>query len=110
LDAFSWASVKFLNSHQIWSIVRPPPRVLSQSATAELLCYANLSVNSSINYSIDDAFLLSDQAAVDMAHCMLRNEGMFIGSSSAMNLVGAAMAAQQLPENSVIVTIVCDSR
>jgi cysteine synthase A len=58
---------------------------------------------------IDDAFLVSDQAAVDMAHWMLRNEGMFVGSSSAMNLVGAAMAAQQLPENSVIVTIVCDS-
>jgi len=46
---------------------------------------------------------------VDIAHWMLRNEGMFIGSSSAMNLVGAAMAAQQLPENSAIVTIVCDS-
>jgi cysteine synthase A len=59
--------------------------------------------------SIDDAFLVSDQAAVDMAHWMLRNEGMFVGSSSAMNLVGAAIAAQQLPENSVIVTIVCDS-
>jgi cysteine synthase A len=58
---------------------------------------------------IDDAFLVSDQAAVNMAHWMLRNEGMFVGSSSAMNLVGAAMAAQQLPENSVIVTIVCDS-
>jgi cysteine synthase A len=58
---------------------------------------------------VDDAFFVSDQDAVNMAHWILKNEGLFVGSSSAMNLVGAVLAAKQLPENSVVVTIVCDN-
>jgi cysteine synthase A len=58
---------------------------------------------------IDDAVRVSDQEAVDMAHWILKQEGLFVGSSSAMNLVGAVRTAKQLPEKSNIVTIVCDS-
>jgi hypothetical protein len=39
-----------------------------------------------------------------MAHWLLREEGLFVGSSSAMNVVAACRVARTLPEGSVIVT------
>ena len=42
---------------------------------------------------VDRAMTVSDQEAVDLAHWMLRHEGLLIGSSSAMNLVGACRVA-----------------
>eukprot|EP00551_Chaetoceros_affinis_P004440 CAMPEP_0203671862 /NCGR_PEP_ID=MMETSP0090-20130426/7533_1 /ASSEMBLY_ACC=CAM_ASM_001088 /TAXON_ID=426623 /ORGANISM="Chaetoceros affinis, Strain CCMP159" /LENGTH=508 /DNA_ID=CAMNT_0050537035 /DNA_START=258 /DNA_END=1785 /DNA_ORIENTATION=+ len=38
---------------------------------------------------IDDAIRIQDQDAVDVAHWLLREEGLFVGSSSAMNVAGA---------------------
>lgn len=55
---------------------------------------------------VDCAVTISDQDAVDMAHWILHHEGLLIGSSSAMNLVGVAKVAQ--PHQRVL-TIVCDS-
>ncbi len=57
---------------------------------------------------IDRAIRVTDQEAVDMAHWILRTEGLWIGSSSAMNIVGAIRTALALPEDSSVVTIVCD--
>ncbi|KAL7496455.1 hypothetical protein ACHAWT_008935 [Skeletonema menzelii] len=57
---------------------------------------------------IDDALSISDQQAVHMAHYLLRHEGLFVGSSSAMNIAGALIAASQMAEGSNIVTVVCD--
>ena len=57
---------------------------------------------------IDDALSISDQQAVYMAHYLLRHEGLFVGSSTAMNLVGALVVASHMPVNSNIVTIFCD--
>ena len=59
--------------------------------------------------SIDRSFRVTDQEAVDMAHWMLRNEGLWIGSSSAMNMVGAIRTALELPEGSNVVTMICDA-
>lgn len=39
----------------------------------------------------------------------MKNDGLFLGSSSAMNCVGAVKVAQQLGPGHVIVTILCDS-
>lgn len=58
---------------------------------------------------IDKAIRVSDQDAVDMAHWLLANEGLFVGSSSAMNVVGAVETAKGLPEDSVVVTVICDN-
>jgi cysteine synthase A len=62
---------------------------------------------------IDHAIRVTDQEAVDMAHWILQHEGLWIGSSSAMNLVGAVRWARrkQVSEpssSSCIVTILCD--
>lgn len=39
----------------------------------------------------------------------MKNDGLFLGSSSAMNCVGAVKAAQALGPGHTIVTILCDS-
>lgn len=58
---------------------------------------------------IDEAIQVTDQEAVDMAHWLLQYEGIFVGSSSAMNVVGAVRTALSLPVDSTVATVVCDS-
>jgi cysteine synthase len=57
---------------------------------------------------IDDAFHSSDQEAVDMSRFLLQNEGLWVGSSSAVNCVGAVKVARRLGPGHTIVTILCD--
>ncbi|EGD83485.1 cysteine synthase [Salpingoeca rosetta] len=57
---------------------------------------------------ITDAFKGTDQQAVDMAYFLLDNDGIFVGSSSAMNCVGAVRMAQRLGPGHTIVTCLCD--
>lgn len=58
---------------------------------------------------IDTAIRVTDQEAVDMAHFLLKMEGLWIGSSSAMNVVGAIRTALDLPVGSHVVTMICDA-
>lgn len=57
---------------------------------------------------IDGAVHASDREAVEMAAYLMRNEGLFVGSSSAVNCVGAVKVARALGPGHVIVTILCD--
>jgi cysteine synthase A len=59
--------------------------------------------------SIDEAIQVTDQEAVDMAHWLLQAEGLWVGSSSAMNVVGAVRTALNLDAGSKVVTIICDT-
>ena len=57
---------------------------------------------------IDRAIRVDDKTAVAMVHWLLRHEGLFLGGSSGLNVAGAARIAKELPEGSVVVTILCD--
>jgi cysteine synthase A len=57
---------------------------------------------------LDGAFRATDREAVEMAHYLLRREGLFVGSSSALNCVGAVRLARRLGPGKVVVTILCD--
>lgn len=58
---------------------------------------------------IDDAFQATDKEIVEMSRFLLREEGIFVGSSSALNCVAAVRAARQLGPGHTVVTILCDS-
>ncbi|KAL1753113.1 tryptophan synthase beta subunit-like PLP-dependent enzyme [Schizophyllum commune] len=66
---------------------------------------------------IDDAFRISDAEAVSMARYLVKHDGLFLGSSSACNLVTAVKLAKAegwtgvkgLGRKRRIVTILCDS-
>jgi cysteine synthase A len=58
---------------------------------------------------IDDAIKVTDEQAMRMARWLVEKEGLFVGSSSAVNCVAAATLARQLGKGHRIVTIICDS-
>ncbi|KAG7390356.1 Conserved oligomeric Golgi complex subunit 2 [Phytophthora pseudosyringae] len=58
---------------------------------------------------IDDAFKVTDQEIVEMSRFLLREEGLFVGSSSGLNCVAAVRAARKLGPGHTIVTVLCDS-
>ncbi|MEE3716221.1 cysteine synthase A [Tumidithrix elongata RA019] len=57
---------------------------------------------------LDGAFQGSDQEVIEMAHFLLKHDGLFIGSSAALNVVGAVRLARQLGAGHTIATILCD--
>ncbi|KAH0466509.1 hypothetical protein IEQ34_003747 [Dendrobium chrysotoxum] len=58
---------------------------------------------------LDGAYRGTDKEAVEMSRYVLKNDGLFIGSSSAMNCIGAVRVARALGPGHTIVTILCDS-
>ncbi|GAC1425122.1 MAG: cysteine synthase A [Candidatus Velthaea sp.] len=57
---------------------------------------------------VDDAIRIDDATMIAMAHWLVREEGIFIGGSAALNVAAAAHYAMQLPEGSRVITILCD--
>jgi cysteine synthase len=57
---------------------------------------------------LDGAFFGSDRCTIEMAHYLLKHDGLFLGSSAALNVVGAVMLAKKLGRGHRIVTILCD--
>lgn len=57
---------------------------------------------------LDGAFLCTDREAVEMVHYLMRNEGLYVGPSAALNVCGAVKTARLLGPGHVIVTVLCD--
>ncbi|KAL3422208.1 Cysteine synthase 2 [Phlyctema vagabunda] len=58
---------------------------------------------------IDDAVKVTDVQAMKMARWLVEKDGIFVGSSSAVNCVAAVVTALRMRQDSRIVTILCDS-
>ena len=57
---------------------------------------------------IDSADRVSDQEILNTAHWLLAEEGIFTGSSSALNVAIACITAKKLGPGRTIVTVICD--
>lgn len=57
---------------------------------------------------IDDAVQVDDPACVAMVYRLLREEGLFVGGSSGINLAAAVQVARELGPGHTIVTLLCD--
>ncbi|MFO0212860.1 MAG: cysteine synthase A, partial [Pseudanabaena sp.] len=57
---------------------------------------------------LDGAFRGTDQQVIEMAQYLLKHDGLFVGSSAALNVVGAVKLAQKLGKGHTIATILCD--
>ncbi|KAA0148283.1 hypothetical protein FNF27_04387 [Cafeteria roenbergensis] len=57
---------------------------------------------------VDGAFRGSDEEAVAMMTYLLKHEGLLVGPSAALNLVGAVKLARVLGKGSTVATIICD--
>ena len=58
---------------------------------------------------IDRAYRIEDQPALTIVYQLLREEGLFLGLSSGINLAGAVRLAQERGPGQTIVTLLCDS-
>ena len=58
---------------------------------------------------IDQAVFISDKEVVDMARHLLDKDGLFLGSSSALNVAAAVKVAKEVGPGHVIVTMLCSS-
>jgi cysteine synthase A len=59
--------------------------------------------------AVDDVWTISDDEALEMTRKLAAEEGIFAGTSSGANVVGALRLAEQLSEGEVIVTLAVDS-
>ncbi len=58
---------------------------------------------------VDDAVRIDDKEALEMIFKLLKEEGLFLGGSSGINVCGAIKMAKKLGPGHNIVTILCDS-
>jgi cysteine synthase A len=58
---------------------------------------------------IDDAEMIPDQECVDTVYRLLREDGLFLGGSSGINVAAAVRLANALGPGHNIVTLLCDS-
>src|SRR5580658_7534027 len=58
---------------------------------------------------IDDALHIEDPETVRFVYRLLREEGLFVGSTSGVNVAGAVRVARELGPGHVIVTVLCDT-
>jgi cysteine synthase A len=59
--------------------------------------------------AIDDAYRVTDQSALSIVYQLMREEGIFVGLSSGINVAGALRLAKEGGPGQVIVTLLCDS-
>lgn len=57
----------------------------------------------------DDSFLIPDEETILMLYRLIDEEGIYVGGTAALNVVGAIRAAKTVPEGSNVVTILPDS-
>jgi cysteine synthase A len=57
---------------------------------------------------VDDAQRISDVEAVGMVYRLLREEGLFVGGSTGINVAAAVATARKLGPGHTIVTLLCD--
>ena len=57
---------------------------------------------------VDDAIQVDDQAAVTMVYRLLREEGLYVGGSTGINVAAAVEVARSLGPGHTIVTLLCD--
>ena len=58
---------------------------------------------------IDDAVHVTDVECVEMVYRLLREEGLFLGSTSGVNVAAAVQLAHKLGPGHTIVTVLCDT-
>jgi cysteine synthase len=59
--------------------------------------------------SLDGALHISDEKSIEMVYRCLDEEGLYLGASSALNVVAAKEVADRLGKGNTVVTVLCDA-
>ena len=60
------------------------------------------------NCSVDMSYFVDDKECLEMLYKLIKTEGLFLGTSSGVNVMGAIKMAKELGPGNTIVTILCD--
>eukprot|EP00808_Paulinella_micropora_P029251 g25579.t1 len=60
------------------------------------------------HFQVDRALKVSDREAIEMMYYLLRNDGLWVGPSAALNAAAAVKVARQLGPGHTIVFVLCD--
>ncbi|KAG0707360.1 pyridoxal phosphate-dependent enzyme beta subunit [Suillus ampliporus] len=100
---------------QIW-LADPPGSVLYKyiSSGGKLVDRSGSSITegytflSTTNRDLSGALRIPDEKSISMLYQLLDTEGLYLGASSALNVVAAVELAQKLGKGSTVVTVLCD--
>ena len=91
----------------MYSYIRKGVSKAAYSSITEGIGQSRITKNiEGINF--DGAFKVSDQSALNIIYDLIREEGLFLGPSSGINIAGAIKLAKHLGPNKTIVTVLCD--
>lgn len=57
---------------------------------------------------ISDSLVVSDEKSIEMVYRLLDEEGLYVGASTALNVVAAKEMAEKLGPGKTVVTVLCD--
>ncbi|MBJ58082.1 MAG: cysteine synthase A [Rickettsiales bacterium] len=58
--------------------------------------------------NFDGSYKVSDQKALNIVYDLIKDEGLFLGPTSGINIAGAIKLAKEIGPNKTIVTVLCD--
>ena len=91
----------------LYSFVKTGALVVEGDSNAEGIGIKRIVANFK-DAPVDDAIRVDDRTLIEMAHWLVREEGLFVGGSAALNVAAAARYARTLPAGSSVVTVLCD--
>jgi cysteine synthase A len=83
------------------------PRMEGPSSITEGIGNSRVTANLA-GAAIDDAMVIDDHECVATVYRLLREEGLFVGGSTGINVAAAVRIARDLGRGHVIVTVLCD--
>jgi cysteine synthase len=84
------------------------PKVTGSGSITEGIGIGRVTANMQ-DAPIDTALHVTDEECVDWVYRLLREEGLFLGSTSGVNVAAAVRVARELGPGHVVVTVLCDS-
>ncbi len=91
----------------MYSFIRKGSAKAAYSSITEGIGQSRITKNiEGINF--DGAFKISDQAALNIIYDLIREEGLYLGPSSGINIAGAIKLANYMGPDKTIVTVLCD--
>jgi len=58
--------------------------------------------------NFDGSYKIRDQNALDIVYDLIKNEGLFLGPTSGINIAGAIKLALEMGPGKTIITVLCD--
>jgi len=84
------------------------PKVTGSGSITEGIGIGRVTANMQ-DAPVDEALHVTDEEAVHWVYRLLREEGLFVSSTSGVNVAAAVRVAQALGPGHVVVTVLCDS-